>query len=787
MAVIKKQNSYMGLPMNIARGNPVPLDKTEIWYSRTEMENYAKTSVVAYVGQIVQLVDETNRTATAYIIANTAGDLLEVGSSTLGDNKSIELTEGGILRLVGAENAEQGAQLVMGENGVITWVKPDTNTVTGMQTAIANLENTQKDHGNRLTEAESDIDDLEAKVSSLGNILNFVGVKSVEDFANIKAEDYDVGDVFIVAGKELVCVEIDGVKTWESLGDPEGVTELQGRVQTLETWKTSANSTLTTATTDIANLQTSVSNLTDKDTELQTAINGKADALALATAEGKIKANEDNIKTLQGSIEGVRTTVSQKADVTYVDNKVSDINTAIEQKADKSVVNEIQRTAATKSELEEGLQAKVNLSDYNTKMTALTTADSLNSEAIAAVKTTADQNKIDIAGLKTSVSNKADASTVNDLATRVGQAETTLGAHTTKLNGLEGTVTGLDAAKADKTAVTELEKKVTANTEAIAAHAQEYVALEGRVTKAEGDITKAQGDATQALADALAASTAAAAAQEKGQEALNKANEILGSTEDGAEANTVYGAKAAAAVAKSAAETAQSEVDALENVVSALDEAYKTADANLDSRLDTIESVIGGVQGAMHFVGISTIDPAQGNTVAIEGKDDYSPVNGDVVIYKDAANNSIEYIYSDGSWVELGDVSAEAKRIEELESRMDAAEVVTAKVPTIESNILAIQTAASNLEARVKANEDAISEHATAAAALATRVGALETDLATTAADLRKELAAEASARAAAITAETTAREAAVSNLQGQIDTINGRLTWNKMGSVSSD
>ena len=207
----------------------------------------------------------------------------------------------------------------------------------------------------------------------------------------------------------------------------------------------------------------------------------------------------------------------------------------------------------------------------------------------------------------------------------------------------------------------------------------------------------------------------------------------------------------------------------------------------ISSILRPHQAVLCVKEGHINVHETGAIEATGHKVLAIEGKDDYSPVNGDVVIYKDAANNSIEYIYSDGSWVELGDVSAEAKRIEELESRMDAAEVVTAKVPTIESNILAIQTAASNLEARVKANEDAISEHATAAAALATRVGTLETDLATTAADLRKELAAEASARAAAITAETTAREAAVSNLQGQIDTINGRLTWNKMGSVSSD
>ena len=33
MAMIKKDGNFMGLPMNIARGNPIPLDKSEIWYS----------------------------------------------------------------------------------------------------------------------------------------------------------------------------------------------------------------------------------------------------------------------------------------------------------------------------------------------------------------------------------------------------------------------------------------------------------------------------------------------------------------------------------------------------------------------------------------------------------------------------------------------------------------------------------------------------------------------------------------------------------------------------------
>ena len=120
MAIIKKDGNYMGLPMNIARGNPIPLDTTEIWYSKTDMETYAKSGATAYVGQILAYVDETSGKATAYIITNTAGDLSEVGSATIGDGKSLELVtvaatedvpEHKELRIIGIDTAEPGAQL----------------------------------------------------------------------------------------------------------------------------------------------------------------------------------------------------------------------------------------------------------------------------------------------------------------------------------------------------------------------------------------------------------------------------------------------------------------------------------------------------------------------------------------------------------------------------------------------------------------------------------------------------------------------------------------------------
>ena len=87
MAEILKEYSYMALPSSIKRGNPAPLDVSEIWFSYEEMAAYAATNATAYVGQQMALVDEVNNTATAYIILNAAGDLQEIGAGVPADRK----------------------------------------------------------------------------------------------------------------------------------------------------------------------------------------------------------------------------------------------------------------------------------------------------------------------------------------------------------------------------------------------------------------------------------------------------------------------------------------------------------------------------------------------------------------------------------------------------------------------------------------------------------------------------------------------------------------------------
>ena len=82
MAIIKKDGNFMGLPMNIQRGNPIPLDDSSVYYSKATMETYAKSGVTAYVGQIITLVDEANKTCEAYMISNEAGTLVKLAQTT---------------------------------------------------------------------------------------------------------------------------------------------------------------------------------------------------------------------------------------------------------------------------------------------------------------------------------------------------------------------------------------------------------------------------------------------------------------------------------------------------------------------------------------------------------------------------------------------------------------------------------------------------------------------------------------------------------------------------------
>lgn len=156
MAIIKLDGGYNALPISYKRGNPIPLDTTAVWYDEAKLIEYAKTGVTAYVGQVLTLVDSTNNTATAYVIANTAGDLEPIGTAPIGDEKTIIVAEDGTVSLkgittlvferdiVGEDGEPTGEkenvqyQPLMTKDGLV-WVEPSKTTVEGLATLIEAL------------------------------------------------------------------------------------------------------------------------------------------------------------------------------------------------------------------------------------------------------------------------------------------------------------------------------------------------------------------------------------------------------------------------------------------------------------------------------------------------------------------------------------------------------------------------------------------------------------------------------------------------------------------------
>ena len=152
----------LGFPLNFRRGNPNPLDNSSVWASIEDAQNYAATDPVAYVGQILTVVDNVNGIATVYAIQDEAGTLKKVGTSPIGDESTITVDENGTVSLYGVSGLEltrtDGEGNITKINyqpllvdGKLTWVEPSGTTVEGLATEIEALKT-------RVDSVESDND-----------------------------------------------------------------------------------------------------------------------------------------------------------------------------------------------------------------------------------------------------------------------------------------------------------------------------------------------------------------------------------------------------------------------------------------------------------------------------------------------------------------------------------------------------------------------------------------------------------------------------------------------------
>lgn len=317
MAEIKKTFNIMALPLAIQRANPIPLDSTAVWYSLEDMKAYAKTGATAYVGQTLVYVNETAKTSTAYIIADAAGALQEIGAGKIElDNVTIEANTSGKVALKDfgkkyykwvATTAEKAghyeAQVVDATNpwkaGLelrtvdatqMGWYEPNTETTAGLNSAVTAL--------------QGDVTELRTSLSALAGAFRFKGKLTLTGEQTAKdalaaVENPAAGDVYQIGSDEWVYtaggewielgpqIDLSGYATTKQLTAVEGrVTTLEATVKDL----TKVDGTIAALRTDIAQNKADISTLNSTVGDLQTSL--EAAKKGLTTVEGKVAALE---------------------------------------------------------------------------------------------------------------------------------------------------------------------------------------------------------------------------------------------------------------------------------------------------------------------------------------------------------------------------------------------------------------------------------------------------------------------------------------------------------------
>ena len=160
-------SALMTFDKSFSRSNGQPLDSTEVFYSYDAAVTYA-ASEVAYVGQKIVVVETINEvtTVTHYGI-EPDNSLKELGTTPIGDEKSIVVAEDGTISLKGVtgltftETNSEGEEVainyqpLMTKDGIV-WIRPSATTVEGLaseieglKTRLGTLEQDAHTHGNK--------------------------------------------------------------------------------------------------------------------------------------------------------------------------------------------------------------------------------------------------------------------------------------------------------------------------------------------------------------------------------------------------------------------------------------------------------------------------------------------------------------------------------------------------------------------------------------------------------------------------------------------------------------
>ena len=339
MATIYDKNAaYMALPMNIKRGNPIPLDTTAVWDSKSDLEAYAKSGATSYVGQILTLF--ADGVAEAYLISNEAGDLVKLAQTSSSGDVSTDIAN--LNKKINSLVSEIGKASTEGE------------AASGL---YALIEAAQKQADKGVADAKAADDKAQSAQDDLDALEAIVGADDTEGLRKrIKANETNIATL----------IGEDAEKSAREIASEEVVKVVAGAPEAYDTLK-EISDWISSHGTDAASMNSAIK-------ALQTILAG------FGTGEGEAatvkKYVDDAITALKIG------DYAKAADLTALASRV----TTLEGKPAASITAEDIAKWNAKQDAGDYVEQSV----YDTKMTALDKADSDNAVAIAAVKKTAD-------------------------------------------------------------------------------------------------------------------------------------------------------------------------------------------------------------------------------------------------------------------------------------------------------------------------------------------------------------------------------------------------------------
>lgn len=676
MATIKKDAAYMALPMNIKRGNPIPLDTTAVWYDKTELETYAASGATAYVGQILTLY--AGGKCEAYMISNEAGTLVKLAQTTAsGDLASdVATLQGQVNNLISKIGTPAAGE------DTATGLYKDIADVLAIANKGVTDAKTAQDAANA---AQSDVDALETIVGAADDTTGLR--KRIKDnetaIGTLQGLDTDKS-ARTIAAEEVAKVVNGAPESFDTLK------ELSDWISTHGTDATAMNTAITKLQSIVAGIggegekATVVAYVTDAIAALK--IGDYAKAADLTALAARVKTLEDSPAARITSEKIAAWDAKQNAG-NYVDQTAYDTKISALEKADSDNAKAIAAVKATadaavpkNAAAKSGTATKVTV-DSNGLVTGLAT---LTKEDIPTI----DQDQV--SGLATALGGKQDTVSFNtayDASTNKAATMSDIGDAKSALVGTAEDKSSVDTIKGAKkyadekatSALTDAKAYVDGLVTGEAGVSARVTALEGKV-----DVAKVSTAITTAKNEAIAA------AEEK-DAALKTV--ILGAGHTG----TVKEAAAAAKAADDKAVAAQTAVDTLSDKVGTIADG-KTAAGLIGENataISGINSKIGAVSEGKTVVEMI----ADAQTAATY---DDTEVRGLITANKTAIDTLI------GDAVDDKNKSARTMAQEEVAKIVDGAPESFDTLKEISSWISTHSDSAVTMDNSIKANAAAI-------------------------------------------------------------------------------